>query len=136
MKKGLHVPHWPDHPRVDAARSWLAQHARFDEQPGDFPAARAIERDSSYYYWCWSFAHSMRLLGASTLDTPSGSLSWAEPLADALLARQRADGSWSNPCTMVLEDDPLVATPFAAGALGLASWFLTASSHERGVATP
>jgi hypothetical protein len=38
-------------------------------------------------------------------------------LAAALLARQRADGSWSNPFTDAKEDDPLVATPMALEAL-------------------
>jgi len=38
-------------------------------------------------------------------------------LADELLRRQEADGSWVNAAGEVREDDPLVATPLAVGAL-------------------
>ncbi len=40
----------------------------------------------------------------------------AEALADELVRRQRADGTWSNRFTASKEDDPLVATLFGAGA--------------------
>ena len=36
-----------------------------------------------------------------------------------LLGRQRSDGTWSNSVSSSKEDDPLVATSLAAGALGL-----------------
>jgi rhamnogalacturonyl hydrolase YesR len=41
----------------------------------------------------------------------------ARELADALIRRQRDDGSWMNRFTDGREDDPLVATPMAADAL-------------------
>ena len=44
---------------------------------------------------------------------------WAEALAEELLRRQHSDGSWVNDAVEVREDDPLVATPLAAGALAV-----------------
>jgi hypothetical protein len=42
-----------------------------------------------------------------------------------LIGRQHADGTWSNRYTASKEDDPLVATPLALGALGLCREFVT-----------
>jgi len=42
---------------------------------------------------------------------------WAEQLAEALLARQQADGSWANPVELVRENDPVLATADAVSAL-------------------
>ena len=80
---------------------------------------REGERRSSYHYWCWSAAHALTLSGEREID-------WATPLAEALLARQRPDGSFANPFTGVMEDDPLVATPLACAALALAGQALRA----------
>ena len=49
---------------------------------------------------------------------------WAELLARELIRRQREDGTWSNHFTASKEDDPLVATPLALGALGLCRGFV------------
>ena len=70
-----------------------------------------MRRESSYFYWAWSAAHAARHLGKRA---------WAEALAEELLRRQHIDGSWRNAATEMREDDPLVATPFALAALGLA----------------
>jgi hypothetical protein len=106
----------PDDPRVTAARAWLV--ARFDAEnnPGDFVAASEVRRGSSYYYWAWSSAHALRDLGVVEVH---GGITRAEALAEALLARQRPDGSWRNPESEMREDDPLVATSFAVAALGV-----------------
>ena len=109
-----------DHPRVVGAADWLARHFDPASNPGDFEAAREVERDASYYYWCWSAAHAFRALDLRRIETPAGPVDWTEALSGELLARQRSDGSWANPLTMVKEDDPLIATSFAAAALGLA----------------
>ena len=72
---------------------------------------REVERDASYYYWCWSVAHAFYALEPG--------FDWRGPLSRELLARQLPDGSWRNRFTMVKEDDPLVATSFAVAALSL-----------------
>jgi squalene-hopene/tetraprenyl-beta-curcumene cyclase len=104
-----------DHPRVAAARGWLARNLSATTNPGTFEPIREPERDATYYYYAWSLAHAARALG------PEHGLeaTWAADLARELLQRRRRDGTWSNRFTASKEDDPLVATSFAAGALGL-----------------
>jgi hypothetical protein len=109
-----------DHERVRAALGWLGAHFETRINPGDFEAVRAVEREAAWHYWSWSCAHALVELGVGSLETPGGPRDWAAESATELLARQRPDGSWSNPATMVKEDDPLVATPLALGSLVLA----------------
>jgi squalene-hopene/tetraprenyl-beta-curcumene cyclase len=109
----------PDHPRVVAAADWLREHFEAASHPGRYEPAREVERESSYYYWCWSAAHAFRALGLHGWEGPDGPLDWTEALASELLRSQRPDGSWTNGFKLVKEDDPLVATPLAAAALGL-----------------
>lgn len=117
MRCLLRAGYPPDHPRVAAARAWLERNFSAQEMPGQFPNELETERDSLYYYWCWSLAHAMndfeRAGGLSKLN-------WAEPMARELLARQLDSGCWKNQATASREDDPLVATPFAMAALSLA----------------
>ncbi len=49
----------------------------------------------------------------------AGDVPWAEPLAEELVRRQRPGGSWVNDAVEVREDDPIVATALAAGALSI-----------------
>src|SRR5262249_25533007 len=49
-----------DHPRVVAARAWLERHFSVETNPGTFDPSRAIDRDATYYYYAWSFAHAFR----------------------------------------------------------------------------
>ena len=109
----------PDHPRVVAAAAWLERRFDPERNPGDFVPVGEIRRASSYYYWTWSAAHALRDLGKTTLRTRAGEVRWAEALATSLLARQRRDGSWSNPSAEMREDDPVVATSFATAALAI-----------------
>ena len=108
-----------DHPRVMAARKWLEAHFSASTNPGTFEAAREIDRDATYFYYAWSVAHAFRALEIAEIDTGGRRIAWAEGLSSELIRRQRGDGSWSNGFTASKEDDPLVATPFAAGALGI-----------------
>jgi hypothetical protein len=41
----------------------------------------------------------------------------AAKLTVALLAKQRADGSWANPVELVRENDPVLATGYPVSAL-------------------
>jgi hypothetical protein len=106
-----------NHPRVVAARRWLERNFTVKTNPGTFAADRKPLRDGAYFYYCWSVAHAMQRLGVSTIPTPAGEVDWAEALADELLARQRSDGAWLSEISDSREDEPLVATPFAASAL-------------------
>ncbi|MEO0966158.1 MAG: hypothetical protein AAFY08_13700 [Planctomycetota bacterium] len=105
-------------PRVLAARDWLVERFRADTVPGDFADGREALRHGYYHYYAWSVSHALRRLGVTHAgadrDTP-----WADQLALALIASQRADGAWRNPSTDGKEDDPLIATPFALSALAV-----------------
>jgi squalene-hopene/tetraprenyl-beta-curcumene cyclase len=110
----------PSHERALAARAWLERRFAAARPPGDFDPAREGERMGAFFYWCWSAAHAFRALDAGA----GAGRAWAVELAEELLRRQRADGSWRNDSGWVKEDDPLVATPLAAGALGVCRLFL------------
>jgi hypothetical protein len=100
-----------------AARRWLERHFDAAHNPGSFAPDREVLRDATYFYYCWSVAHALMHLRLTELQTARGSVRWAEALADALLSRQNADGSWTNAYTDTKEDDPLVSTPSAVAAL-------------------
>ena len=115
----------PTHPRVVAARRWLEQHFTVTTNPGTFASDREPLRNGAYFYYCWSLAHALQRLGVNTVSTPGGEVNWAAALADELLSRQRADGAWANAISDSREDEPLVATPFAASALVICRQQLT-----------
>jgi len=103
-----------DDGRVLAARQWLKRNFDAASHPGQYAADKEPFRDAVYYYWCRSAAQALSDSGANRDE-------WAETLADALLARQRPDGSWSNPLVAQRENDPIVSTSFALKALSLCS---------------
>jgi squalene-hopene/tetraprenyl-beta-curcumene cyclase len=111
-----------DHERVQAAARWMTQHFSAEANPGAFPAAAELRRASSYYYYVWTAAHALRAMGATEIDTGAGRVHWA----------QRPDGSWVNASMELREDDPLVATPFAMAALGIARMVLTGEYRSHG----
>jgi squalene-hopene/tetraprenyl-beta-curcumene cyclase len=108
-----------DHPRVRAARTWLEAHFSAERNPGAFAPEREVLRQATYYYWVWAAAHALSRLNVADVNTYEGPVRWAEVLTAELLRRQRADGSWTNRFTDAKEDDPLVATPWAAAALAI-----------------
>ncbi len=113
------LPH--DDGRVTAARAWLERHFSTARHPGRFALDRVALRASIYYYYCWSLARALAACGVHAAPAD-----WAEQLAEDLLQRQRPDGSWVNEFYEVREDDPLVATPLAAGALAVCRDVITA----------
>jgi squalene-hopene/tetraprenyl-beta-curcumene cyclase len=106
----------PDHPRVAAALRWLKTNFAADNHPGQYATDRRPMQDALYFYYCVSCA---KALSAAAKLNAGASLpdAWAQSLADAILARQNSNGSWANAVVDVREDDPLVATCFAATAL-------------------
>ncbi len=110
-----------DHPRVAAALGWLERRFSASRNPGDFEEGREVLRDGMYYYWAWSAAHAFARAEVR-------STRWAEALAEELLRRQGKDGAWRNPYTAGTEDDPLIATPWAASALAIARQALSAGA--------
>jgi hypothetical protein len=88
----------------NAALGWFAKLERWDIAAGGTDALR--------FYW------AARLVEASAFFPPERKAAARESLAAAVIARQRADGSWANPEPAMREDDPLIATPLAIAALG------------------
>jgi squalene-hopene/tetraprenyl-beta-curcumene cyclase len=121
-----------EHERVQAAATWLTRHFSAEANPGAFPPEAELRRASAYYYYVWTGAHALRAIGAAEIKTQAGRVHWARALAEALLERQRPDGAWANPATELREDDPLVATPFAMAALGIARMVLTGEYRSHG----
>jgi hypothetical protein len=107
----------PEHPRVVSALQWLERNFSASTVPGTFEGPRESDRDATYYYYCWSLSHAFRSLGIRTFESNGRKVDWAADLAVELVRRRRPDGTWSNPFSASKEDDPLVATPFALGAL-------------------
>jgi hypothetical protein len=104
-----------DHPRMRAAMAWLCRHAAGARHGGEWPTARADERDSLIYYNAQALTDALRIASASELKC------WAveqgNALINDLLVTQDRDGAWTGPCPNSFEDDPLVATSFALRAL-------------------
>ncbi|MGO9470812.1 MAG: prenyltransferase/squalene oxidase repeat-containing protein [Isosphaeraceae bacterium] len=113
-----------DDRRVVAARRWLEENFSAASNPGAFESVREVDRDATYFYYAWSVAHAFRALGIDRIVRRGRTIAWAEALARELVRRQRPDGTWSNRFTASKEDEPLVATSFAAGALGNCRTFL------------
>jgi squalene-hopene/tetraprenyl-beta-curcumene cyclase len=118
-----------EHPRVQAARGWLEQHFSATRNPGQFNPDREVLRNATYYYWAWSVAHAFLTLEVRELNTPQGRVRWTEVLAEELLRRQRPDGSWVNRFTDAKEDDPLIATSWAAAGLAICRALLLGRSE-------
>jgi squalene-hopene/tetraprenyl-beta-curcumene cyclase len=108
-----------NHPRVVAARNWLTRHFSAAHNPGEFSADRAVLQDATWYYWTWAASHAFLAVHLERFRSRDGAVAWPGAFAGELLPRQRGDGSWVNRFTDAKEDDPLVATSWAAAALAI-----------------
>jgi hypothetical protein len=106
-----------DDARVTAARRWLVRNFSASVHPGRFAPGRAAVQAAVYFYYCWALARALGACAVEQLETPSGPVRWAEALTEELSRRQRPDGSWLNDAVEMREDDPIVATALALGAL-------------------
>lgn len=104
----------PDDPRVRSALRWLVEHHRTDRVPGLGEEQGGAWKDAMIYYYFAAAAEVFRRLGVR--EAPPGR-DWRREMTDALVARQRPDGSWVNPVALMKEDDPLIATALALSAL-------------------
>jgi len=104
-----------EHPRLRAAAEWLRNRCDGLTPAGDWPMGRAEARASLAYY-------QTQALATVLADLPSAD-QWAQTLRErllsSLLAGQAHDGSWQGLAPDSCEDEPLLATAFAARALSL-----------------
>jgi hypothetical protein len=84
-----------------------------------FNPDREVLRNATYYYWVWAVAHAFDRIGIREFTHHGKTIRWTEELGTELLRRQYSDGSWTNAYTDAQEDDPLIATPWAAAALAI-----------------
>ena len=99
-----------DDPRVKDALGWIALHFTFGENPG-------LGQQGYFYY-----VHAMsRALFAARLDSVVDAKGierqWRSELIDALVSRQREDGSWKNTSERWEESNEDLATIYAILAL-------------------
>lgn len=92
---------------------WLVKHFAADRHPGEYLPAFEPSRNAVYYYYAASVAKAFRALGVTEVNGRH----WADRLTEALLTKQKPDGSWENDRDQQRENDPLVATAYAVSAL-------------------
>lgn len=103
-----------DDPRVVEAFNWIRRNYTLDVNPG-MPEAAAQQ---GLYYYYMTFARALRAWGSTTIDTTDGGRrDWANDLIDALVQRQREDGSWINEADRWMEGDPNLVTAYALIAM-------------------
>ena len=86
-----------DDPRVKAATSWIRQFYSLEQNPG-FDVTRDVKLGAQgLYYYFDTFAKAHHALGQETFADADGTTHrWRQELAEAVVARQQADGSWVN----------------------------------------
>ena len=99
-----------DDPRVKAAVEWLRRHYTFAENPG--------LGEAGLFYYLHTAAKALDVLGdESFADADGKTHAWRDELSDAILARQREDGSWKNAKERWMEGNPTLVTSYALLAL-------------------
>ena len=103
-----------DDPRVRAALDWIRKHWTFEENP-------ELGQQGLFYYY-QTAAKALKawsdLSGEKTvMDARRRSHDWRTELSEAVLKRQKADGSWGNDADRWYEGYPPVPTSYAITAL-------------------
>ncbi len=124
-----------DHPRVAAARDWLRVQFSAEQSPGAFDESQEHLRKALYFYYCNSAARALTACHVREVGPESGRVRWAVALAEQLLKLQQPDGSWESDSADMKENDPLIATAMAIGALVHCRAALSPSG-QRGVSAP
>jgi len=109
FKSMLYAGLSPDDVRVRAAFEWIRRNWTFDENPG-------MGQEGLYYYY-HTMSRALRAAQQHTIEIDGTRHNWRDELTQAILARQRADGSWQNPADRWMEAEPVIATVFAVLAL-------------------
>jgi squalene-hopene/tetraprenyl-beta-curcumene cyclase len=99
-----------DDPRVTAAMEWIRKHWTFDENPD-------LGQQGLYYYY-ETAARALAAWGEDkVLDARRRPHDWKAELSEAVLKRQRPDGSWINEADRWFEGFGPVTTSYCLNAL-------------------
>ena len=113
-------------PRVTAAWEWISRH--YDPNLDANPGLPEPQRQQGLYYFYMTMGRALSAWGETYIQArrtahDSMELSyeeprdWANDLIDAVVSRQRDDGSWVNEADRWMEGDPNLATTYALIAL-------------------
>ena len=99
-----------DDVRVRAAFDWLRTHWTFDENPG-------VGGQGLYYYY-HTLSRALFVAQQDEITDDKGNKhNWREELIDAIVKRQKDDGSWTNEADRWMEGDPALVTAYCVLAL-------------------
>lgn len=114
-----------DDPRVKALVKWICdnwtldRHPGFPFQAGNVPPGERKDLQGLFYYYL-AVARALNALGEDVLTDSKGKQhKWAEELAEAVISRQSADGSWANDNPRWWENDRTLVTSYALIVLGI-----------------
>ena len=102
-----------DDPRVVAAKEWIERHFTLDRNPG---MPEGMDQQGLFYMYM-TMGRALDAWGTTFIETPDGSVDWANALIDAVTQRQREDGAWVNDADRWMEGDPNLVTAYALIAL-------------------
>ena len=95
----------PDDPRVKAVKEWLSKNYTLEENPG--------MGSSGLYYYYQTMSKALSAAGIDKLKLENGKeADWRTDLANAILKKQREDGSWANSDGRWMESNPVLATAY------------------------
>jgi squalene-hopene/tetraprenyl-beta-curcumene cyclase len=121
FKSMLYAGLSPDDPRVKDALGWIAAHFTFAENPG--------LGQQGYFYYIHAMARALQAARVEKVADAKGTQhAWRSELVDALVPRQREDGSWRNSVERWEESKEQLATIYAVLALEEAIKPMNASS--------
>ncbi len=100
----------PDDPRVKAVKEWLGKNYTLEENPG--------MGSSGLYYYYQTMSKALSAAGIDKLKLENGKeADWRTDLANAILKKQREDGSWANSDGRWMESNPVLVTAYCVMSL-------------------
>jgi len=110
FKSMLYAGLSPDDVRVRAAFDWIRRHWTFEKNPG-------LGQQGLYYYY-HTLARALYVAQQHDITDVDGEThNWRAEMIDAIVSRQRDDGSWKNSADRWLEGEPELATIYSVLAL-------------------
>jgi len=107
----------PKDPRVQASLDWIRKHWTFEENP-------EMGQQGLYYYYMTAAralaAYSKAAGDDKVLDARRRTHDWRTEITEAILARQRPDGTWVNPQERWYEGEQMAVVPTSYCLMALA----------------